>query len=30
MGVILGVRYIPVGRNSSITVTPVAAINMVF
>lgn len=30
MGVILGVRYIPIGRNSSITVTPVAAINMVF
>ena len=30
MGVIAGVRYIPSGRNSSITVTPVAAINMVF
>jgi hypothetical protein len=30
IGVIAGVRYIPIGRNSDITVTPVAAINMVF
>jgi len=30
MGVIAGVRTIPIGRNSSLTVTPVAAINMVF
>lgn len=30
MGVILGARYIPIGRNSNITVAPVAAINMVF
>jgi len=30
MGVIAGVRYIPIGRNSGISVTPVAAINMVF
>jgi hypothetical protein len=30
MGVIVGARYIPIGHGSSITVTPVAAINMVF
>jgi hypothetical protein len=30
IGIIAGVRLIPIGRNSSITVTPVAAINMVF
>ena len=30
MGVIAGARFIPLGRNSSVTVTPVAAINMVF
>jgi hypothetical protein len=30
MGVIVGVRFIPAGRNTSVTVTPVAAINMVF
>jgi hypothetical protein len=30
MGVIVGARYIPMGRDSSITITPVAAINMVF
>lgn len=30
MGVIAGVRLIPAGRNTSVTVTPVAAINMVF
>jgi hypothetical protein len=30
MGVIVGARFIPTGSNTSITVTPVAAINMVF
>ena len=30
MGVIVGLRSIPIGNNSSITVAPVAAINMVF
>jgi hypothetical protein len=30
MGVIAGVRIIPIGHNTSATVTPVAAINMVF
>jgi hypothetical protein len=29
-GVIVGVRYIPNGRNINATVIPVAAINMVF
>jgi hypothetical protein len=30
MGVIVGARLIPIGNNTRITVTPVAAINMVF
>lgn len=30
IGVIAGVRYIPLGRNMEISVTPVAALNMVF
>jgi hypothetical protein len=30
MGVIAGVRVIPIGHNSSATVTPVVAVNMVF
>jgi outer membrane scaffolding protein for murein synthesis (MipA/OmpV family) len=30
IGIIAGTRIIPTGRNSSISVTPVAAINMVF
>jgi hypothetical protein len=30
IGIIAGARLIPIGRNSSISVTPVAAINMVF
>lgn len=29
-GVIVGARYIPTGRNFNVTITPVAAINMVF
>jgi hypothetical protein len=30
MGVIVGARLIPIGNNTGITITPVAAINMVF
>jgi len=30
VGVLLGVRIIPVGRNTSATVTPAIALNMVF
>jgi hypothetical protein len=30
IGIIAGVRSIPIGRNTSISVTPVAALNMVF
>ena len=30
IGIIAGARFIPIGRNNSISVTPVAAINMVF
>ena len=30
IGIIAGARFIPIGRNTSISVTPVAAINMVF
>lgn len=30
IGIIAGARFIPIGRNSSISVTPVAAVNMVF
>ena len=30
IGVIVGVRYIPIGRNTGLSVTPVAAVNMVF
>jgi Putative MetA-pathway of phenol degradation len=30
IGIIAGARFIPIGRNASISVTPVAAVNMVF
>jgi hypothetical protein len=30
IGIIAGARFIPIGRNAGITVTPVAAVNMVF
>jgi hypothetical protein len=30
MGVIVGARFIPIGNNTGISITPVAAINMVF